>query len=175
MQRKNNILRVSYKLKRNSRKGMAMIMAIAVIVIISTIMALSMSMTAQTTKKTADLYIYEQAILLSKSAAEYALLRIATDNNLTHPCNTNTSANKLKLNFSPDLDGDGVDDYYDINISLQYIYTSIPANCNSDDIFATVNTPEQNGSVLMDITVSVTDKNVVSEPIRYFRRSIQKL
>ncbi|MBU1989281.1 hypothetical protein KJ691_00905 [bacterium] len=160
MQRKNNLL-------KSSRNAMAMIIAIAVIVIIATIMAIALSLTSQTTKRTTDLYIHEQAVLLSKSAAEYALLRIAQDGSCTH---------LNDLIFSPDLDGDGTADYFDINISLQYIYTA-PSPCaaiaNAD--YATVTTPEQNGSVVMDITVSVNDTTVATEPVRFFRRSIQKL
>lgn len=152
MQRKNNLL------KPTNRNAIAMIMAISVIVIIGTIMALSLSLTTQTAKKTTDLYIYEQAILLSKSAAEYALLKISQDNNSTNPCNVTS------LNFT--------EDYYDINISLKYSYKNPPASCKT---FATVTTDEQNGSVLMDITVTVDDENITSEPIRYFRRSVQKL
>jgi Tfp pilus assembly protein PilX len=158
MQRKN------YLLKR--RNGFAMIMALSVIVIIATIMAISMSMTAQTTKRSTDLYIYEQAVLLSKSAAEYALLRISQDGACSH---TND------LNFTPDLDGDGNPDFYDVNISIKYIYTAPSPCASANDDYFTITTPEQNGSVLMDISVSVDDTTVTSEPIRYFRRSIQKL
>lgn len=169
MQRKNYILTKRTK----HRNGIAMIMALGVIVVISTIMALALSLTTQTAKRTTDLYVYEQAILLSKSAAEYALLRISKDNNTTSPCNVTS------LNFRPDLNGlNGItDDYYDINISIQYIYTAVPPGCIGvgNDIYALVTTPEQNGSALMDITVSVDDPTVTSEPIRYFRRSIQKL
>ncbi|MDO8454136.1 MAG: hypothetical protein Q7S59_06150 [Sulfurimonas sp.] len=163
MQRKNYLLRKS---------GFAMIMAIAVIVIISTIMALSLSMTAETTKRTTDLYIYEQAVLLSKSAAEYALLQISQN----QPC---TDEITLGLNnFKPDLNSNGNidDDFYNIDIKIKYIYDS-NTSCiaNGGTFYTNVTTPEQNGSVLMDITVSVTDENITSEPIRYFRRSIQKL
>jgi len=155
MQRKNNIL-------ISSHSGMAMIMAITVIVIIATIMSLSIALTTQTTKKTTDLYLYEQAVLLSHSATEYALLKIAQDG----PC-SNTA-----LNFTQD-------DIYDINISLKYIYTA-PSPCTRAQTYTTVqntstNENDQNGSILMDITVSVTDPGVVTEPIRYFRRTIQKL
>lgn len=155
MQRKNNIL-------RSSRSGMAMIMAITVIVIIATIMSLSVALTTQTTKKTTDLYLYEQAVLLSHSATEYALLKIAQDG----PC-SNTA-----LNFTQD-------DIYDINISLKYIYTA-PSPCSAAQTYTTVQNTgtienDQNGSVLMDVAVSVTDPSVVTEPIRYFRRTIQKL
>ncbi len=155
MQRKNNILTTS---QNSFRSGMAMIMAISVIVIIGTIMALSMSLTSQTTKRTAQLYLYEQTVLLSKSATEYALLRIAQDNNDTDRCNYTGS------NFTQN-------GFYDINISAQYIYTA--GVCGTQ--YATVTTPEQNGSVLLDVTVSVNDKTVSTEPIRYFRRTIQKL
>ena len=62
MQRKNSFLKVS-ALRRKSG-GFAMIMAIVVIVVIATIMALSISLTAQTTKRTSDLYLYDQADVL---------------------------------------------------------------------------------------------------------------
>ena len=150
MQRKNHLL-------TSHRKAFAMIMAISVIVIIATIMALSLALTTQTTKRTTDLYIYEQAVLLSKSAAEYALLKIS----LNQPCT------QTNLNFS--------EDFYDINVTMRYIFTAPSPCANSADNYFTITTPEQNGSVLMDITVSVDDATVVNEPIKYFRRTIQKL
>jgi len=153
MQRKNNIL-------ISPRSGMAMIMAIIVIVIMATIMALSMALTAKTSKRTIDMYLYEQSILLSKSATEYALLRIAQDGPCTH---------QNDLNFIQD-------DIYDINITNRYVYTTIPPGCPASPTTILLTTPEQNGSVIMDVTVSVNlDKNVTTEPIRYFRRTIQKL
>ena len=171
MQRKN-----SYVKNNSSRSGIAMIMAIAVIVIISTLMALAITMSSKTSKQTINLYLYEQAQLLAKSAAEYTLLRISLDNNETDPCHVRF------LNFSPDLDGDGNADFYDINVSIHYSYTSYPADKCPDDArfvdstrFAPVTTPEQNGSVLLDIGVSVNDSTVTTEPIRYFKRTIQKL
>lgn len=134
---------------------MAIIMAIAVIVIIGTIMALNMALTAQTTKRTSDLYLYEQTMLLSKSATEYALLRIAQSNPCAYTGESFTQ-----------------DSFYNIDISVQYIYTA--GVCLAQ--YATVTTPEQNGSVLLDVTVTVPNNiNVTTEPIRYFRRTIQKL
>ncbi|MDF1874202.1 hypothetical protein JHD48_00480 [Sulfurimonas sp. SAG-AH-194-I05] len=154
MQRKNDLL-------KPMRKGIAMIMALIVIVAIASIMALGLSLSTQTTKRSIDLYTHEQSILLSKSAAEYALLRISQDNNTTNPCNITT------LNFKQD--------YYDINISILYIYENPPASCAGKMYASSITTDEQNGSVLMDITVSVDDISITTEPIRYFRRSIQKL
>jgi Tfp pilus assembly protein PilV len=154
MQRKNYILRAS---THKHRAGFAMIMALIVIVVIATIMALSLSLTTQTSKKTTDLYLYEQSVLYSKSAAELALLAIAQ----APPC---TVTNPV-YNFDNNL--------YIANVNISYVYTA-PSPCAAaagTDYF-TVTTPEQNGSVLMDITVTT---NVGTEPIRYFRRSIQKL
>jgi len=154
MQRKNNFL-------KSSRHGIAMIMAIAVIVIIATIMALALALTSETTKRTADIYLYEQAVLLSKSATEYTLLRIAQDGPCTH-------ATSNLLNFQQDT-------IYDINISVRYIYDNLSNPCTAAQTYTTVETDEQNGSVLIDVAVSVNDTSVSTEPIRYFKRTIQKL
>jgi len=156
MQRKNSILKTSnYK----GRNGMAMIMAIAVIVVVATIMALSLSLATQTTKRTTDLYLYEQAAILSHSAAELALLRISQ----AAPC-TLTS-----INFSDPI----TNPIYDINVTLRYVYTA-PSPCAVGDAYFNTDTNETNGTVLMDISVS-TIPGITTEPIRYFRRTIQKL
>ena len=153
MQRKNNIL------KRGHRSAIAMIMAIAVIVVIATLMALGISLTSQTSKRTTDVYLYEQASLLFRPAAEYALLRISQN----PPCSN------LDQNFTQD----GI---YNIDIKLRYIYDSnVSCIANGGTLYTTVTTPEQNGSVLMDITIDVNDTTVATEPIRYFRRTLQKL
>ncbi|MDA3909291.1 MAG: hypothetical protein PF437_09380 [Sulfurimonas sp.] len=143
------------------RGGMAMIMAIAVLVIIATIMALSLSLTTQTTKRTTDLYLYEQSTLLSQSAAEYAMLKISQ----VAPCSL------------PDLDF-RYNNTFDVKITMQYIFTN-PSACRTNSLadgsdYATVTYPDSNGSVLMDIAITANPTGT-TEPIRYFRRSIQKL
>lgn len=148
MQRKNRIIRAS-------RDGIAMIMAIIAIVIISTIMALAIAMTSQTSKRTTDLYLYEQSVLLAKDATEYALLLVAQN----APCSD------INQSFEQDT-------IYTIDIKAQYIYT---ADVVCPYSYATVTTPEQNGSVLIDVVVSVNDTTVATEPIRYFKRTLQKL
>jgi type II secretory pathway pseudopilin PulG len=153
MQRKNSILKTTHK------NAMAMVMAIIVIVVISTIMALSLSLTTQTSKKTSDLYLYEQAVILSHSAAEYAMLRAS----LVNDCNF--SGTNFTYNSA-----------FDINISMKYIATN-PSTCYTNAntqgiLYSTVAYPASNGTVVMDITVTST---LGTEPIRYFRRSIQKL
>jgi flagellar basal body-associated protein FliL len=154
MQRKNSILRYSASKKR---AGMAMIMAIMVIVIIATIMALALALTSETTKRTTDIYLHEQAALYSKAAAEFALLNIAK----------NGCSNSYNHTF-----GAAGEIQFDANVTMQYSYTTPIAGCTQ---YITINTPAENGSVLMDIAVTLHDSTITSEPIRYFRRTIQKL
>jgi len=170
MQRKNYILNTSHLKKpyAKKRKAFAMMMAISVLVLVATIMALSLSITSQTTKRTTDLYLYEQAVLLSKSATEYALLQISQNPNACID-NGDDSFN-FKLDFNGN--GDDSDDIYDINITTRYIGTSA-SGCS--DYISNMSTPELDGSVLMDVTISIDDPTVTTEPIRYFRRTIQKL
>ena len=154
MQRKNSFLNSQSHTKRSA---MAIIMAMIVIVVIGTIMALSMALTSQTTKRTTDLYLHEQAILYSKAAAELALLNIAK----------NGCSNNYVHTF-----GDTREIQFDANVTMQYIYTEPVAGCTQ---YITIDTDEENGSVLMDIVVSLHDANLTTEPIRYFRRTVQKL
>jgi len=155
MQRKNNFLN---QVHPKQRSGMALIMAIMVVVILATIMALSLSLTMQTGKRTTDVYLHEQVVLYAKSAAELALLDIAKDNNSTSPCNVTSKT----YSFDSGL--------YTANVAMKYVYTTVCATASNS--YFTITTDEQSGSVLMDITVTT---NAGTEPIRYFRRSIQKL
>ena len=153
---------------------MALIMAIAVVVIVATIMALALSLSSQTTKRTADMYLYEQSALLAKSATEYALLRIAQSGACAYP---GTGAFPF------------LQDVFTIRLDVQYIYYNDPATGVNEaanlcaappaggggTLYTAVQTPAQDGSALIDVTVSVTDTTVAPEPIRYFRRTIQKL
>ena len=151
-----------YYTKPNIRNGFTMLMAIAVVVIIAGIMTIVLSITSQGTKRTTDIYLYEQAVLYSKSAAEKALLDISAQDYCVEP-------DAALLNYT-------LGNIYNINVTLRYIYTDF-ATCAAatGTAYTTVITPEQNGSVLMDIAVTVDNQTITSEPIRYFRRYIQKL
>ena len=167
MQRKNYFLKPS-----KHRSAMAMIMAIAAIVVMATIMTLSLSLVTETTKRTTDIYLHEQAILVSKSAAELALLTIAQ----YAPCTVipGTSYDYIG-SYLFDLNGNGNPDdiNFTVDVTPYYVYKDL--NCTAPYNFLTttsLQTDEQNGSVILDITVS-SDEG--TEPLRYFRRVIQKL
>jgi hypothetical protein len=149
MQRKNNILK--------SKNAIAMIMAVVTIMIISTIMLFSLKLSSFSTKETTDTYLYQQAVILSRSAAEYAILRAS----LAQPC----SINKIDFRYN---------NTFDVNITMRYISVdgSTCHDNNSGWRYATTSTPQSDGTIIMDISVSC---DISTEPIRYFRRTIQKL
>ncbi len=166
MQRKNHLL-------KNHRHGIAMIMAIAVIVILGTIMAVMLQLTALGSKQTINDYLHEQAILLSRSATEFTLLRISgTDRSIANNCLTSLSGEYENI--------------FDINISISYIGlsgTNVVSECandcatTKDECFianSNVDDANSKGSVLLDIIVTSRD-GTSDDPIRYHRRTLQKL
>lgn len=147
MQRKNNLL-------KSAKRGMALIMAIVVIVVVSTLLSLALMMNSQTSKSTADLYLYEQSRLLARSAAEYAIFKIGTDNNSTNRCNY-TGETFVENTI------------YNITISVDYIYDDTTSTCGAVDL--TQDT--RFGAALIDISVEVP-KSVTGEPIKVFTRKL---
>ncbi len=151
-----------------------MIMAIILIVILSTIMAYTLTLTSQTTKQTGDLYLREQAVLLSQSAAEYALLAISGHNRGAGG-NTNCLG-RIAATYP-----NAANPIFDINVTIGYIGIGCQNllddyNESGYDYIPAITTPESNGTVLLDITVSTPEGSTIStEPIRYFRRTMQKL
>lgn len=163
MQRKNSILK--------QRRGFAMIAAMGVIVVIGTIMALSLSLTTQTAKRTTDIYLYEQSVLLAKSAAELALERIAA-NPICNPLNV-ANPSISTINFTHES-------IYNVNVNMRYFLPS-DFTCENVAYFFDPLDPNENtrahlyGTVMLDVTIRVNDTSITSEPITYFKRTIQKL
>ncbi|MEA3522543.1 MAG: type II secretion system protein, partial [Campylobacterota bacterium] len=143
----------------------------AVIVVLGTIMAMSLQITAQTSKQTVNDYLHEQAILLTRSATEYTLLRIsAQDRNSTSGCLT-----ALNGTYAPDETP-----LFDMNVSIRYIGLSGGGalnECTSGENYiqnTDVSDDNSKGSILLDIIVTA-DESLTTEPIRYHRRTLQKL
>ena len=139
-----------------------MIMAIAFLLVMATIAALMISLTTQTTKRGADMYFEEQAHLLAKSATEYALLAISGHNRATDSC-----INEINATY------DGI---YDIDTKIRYIgLASLGGTCDGDDsLIDSIETPESNGTVMIDVYVTVPETQTGSEPVRFHRRTLQK-
>ena len=139
------------------KKAMAMAMAIMVIVIIGSIMALSLSMTAQTTKRNLETYLYEQSEILADSAREYTMYKIG---NIA--C---TAA---------DFDITGQDDFYDITIRTLYVTSD--ASCGLLNFTDDTDTDLENATAVIDITISIdTNQTNTSEQIRFYKRYIENI
>lgn len=142
-----------------------MLMAIMLLIVIATIMAVSLSMSTTTAQRTTNEYLHEQAILLTSSATEYAVLAISG-----HTINaTNGCINTINAIY-PNLDKPTM---FDINVTIQYVNGIAGCNQYVAAPSATLLAIDTNGTVLMDVVV--TDHNLSNEPIRYHRRTLQKL
>ena len=142
------------------RPAFTLLSAIFLMVLIAVLMALSFSLSSQTTKQTGDLYLQEQGQLLAKSATELALLAISGhENNIS-------CVEQINLQYpqgSP---------LYDINMTLYYLGNALPCNANHL-VTNNIVTAESNGTVMIDTFVSYTNPEN-NETVRFHRRTIQK-
>lgn len=155
MQRKNYILK---------RRGMAMIMAIFLLVVLGTLMGLSLSLTGTTTSRTNDNYLNEQALLLTSSATEYAILALSGHDAVANGC-----INSINAQYP----SSGAAAMFDINITMQYVGYSTISGCSY--YIPHIDDSETNGTILMDVVVTSNTNLGLDEPIRYHRRTLQKL
>jgi hypothetical protein len=150
------------------RKGIALFTAIAFMLIMATIMALMLSMTAQTGKRGTDIYFQEQAYMLAKSATEYALLAISGHDRATNSC-----INEINSGYQCT----GGNCVYDITTKIRYIgLSALGGTCdNEDSLIDTIVTPESNGTVMIDVYVTVDPAQAGNtEELRFHRRTLQK-
>ncbi len=152
---------------QQSRNGFAMIMAIFFMILIATLLSYMLSSTTETAKRTTNAYVNEQAQLLAKSAAEYAILRVSGFSRAGNDCMNGFTAKYP----------DATNPIFDITVSISYIGFGPLADAGGDcDIFIPdIQTPESNGTMLIDVYVQDNASLNLSEPIRYHRRTLQKL
>jgi len=155
MQRKSNILK--------NRNGFAMIMAIFFMILIATLLTYMLSSTAETAKRTTNSYLNEQAQLLAKSAVEYAILEVS---------GVNRAAGCLR-SITSTYPNTGATAVFDINVTINYY--GLGAACAGMGTAGDIQTAESNGTMLIDVYVSDNVALDLTEPIRYHRRTLQKL
>jgi hypothetical protein len=161
MQRKSNLLRPYSKI----RSGVAMIIAIAFLLITAVLMAIMINMTSQTTKRTGDIYFQEQAHLLAKSATEFTLLAISGHNRAGGNCLTNINAQYPNA-ASP---------IFDINTTIRYIgLAGLGGTCATSSLINNITTPESNGTIVIDTYVTTSANVLLTEQLRFHRRTMQK-
>lgn len=149
------------------RGGFAIIAAVFLMLLISMMLLKMLSYSTDTASRTVNQYLLEQAQLLTYNATEFAVLQLSLQNHAT------TCVTTLPTQFYP-ASGSPM---FDIDITISYVWLagSVPAACVGTANLLTVNTPEQNGSAYIDVTVVSDPSLALDAPIRYHRRTLQKL
>ncbi len=137
------------------RPAFTLLSAIFLMVLVAVLMTLSFSLSSQTVKQTADLYLREQAQLLAKSSTELAILAISGHDNSVNCIN--------EMNLTQGS--------FEINMNLYYIGNALPAGCNTFN--NNIATRESNGTVIIDTIVTYEEQDT-NQTVRYHRRTIQK-
>ena len=147
------------------RRGFGLITAIVIMITVATLMTLMIGLSSTSVKVTMDIYLKEQAELLSRSATEFALLAISGHNNSVD-CIQN-----INISYP-----EGANPTHDANITIWYIGSGLPAACTNVLPFANnIATNESNLTVLIDTVITVNQVNTgITEPIRVHRRTLQK-
>ncbi|MBD3800734.1 MAG: type II secretion system protein [Campylobacterales bacterium] len=152
------------------RGGFALITAVALMLLISILLLKMLAFTADTQQRTVNDYLVEQAILLTYSATEYAVLAIS-GRNRADGCITTVNATYPE---------NGADKIFDITTTIRYVWSSdqldsLPPSCKNAALYTQVSTPESNGAALIDVVVTSATDLRLDEPIRFHRRTLQKL
>jgi type II secretory pathway pseudopilin PulG len=159
-----------------SRSAFALIAAVFVMLLISIMLLKMLAYTADTSKRTVDEYLREQARLLTYSATEYAVLAVSGKDR-SGGCITSITST---------FPESGSSKIFDINTTIKYVWSddtslgadrlsNLPASCKGSNLLAQVKSPEEHGSLLIDVTVTSASSLGLDEPIRFHRRTLQKL
>jgi len=150
-----------------NRNGFAMIMAIFFMIVIATLLSYMLASTTETAKRTTNVYVNEQAQLMAKSAVEYAILAVS-GHDRTPGC-----INRINMQYP------ATNPLFDLRVDIQYFgFGTIGGwGCNTliPGATDTILTPESNGTMLIDVYVQNNAGLQLTEPIRYHRRTLQKL
>lgn len=160
-----------YQQKRN---GFAMIMAIFFMIVIATLLTYMLSTTTETAKRTTNTYVNEQAQLLAKSAVEYTVLRVSGIDRSGADGVLGTADDTCLSSFNAQYP-DGTNPIFDVNVSISYFGFGAGCVNNLPAAAGTILTEESNGTMMIDVYVSDNAALNLSEPIRYHRRTLQKL
>ena len=166
MQRKNHNINTKIK------NGFAMMTALIVIIVLVTVMALSIQLSSKNAHRVVNTYLYEQAKLLAKNAAEYTIYLI--DKNATVNCPSFSQSN---YDF---MENGGL---YSITVNTSYAYAVTSdvntSNCTASNRYVTLTAPtnpDQNYALVkIDVTVDVNNTSAGSEPITIKKTYIEDI
>lgn len=150
------------------RSGFSLVMAIMFLVLVATLSMFALSLSATTSKHTTDIFLREQAELLAQGATEMAvqnLLAMQIGNGGTpQQCPTANPAARRIVNTNLARNGANL---FAVTVDVVDFIGQING-CGT-----AIQTPTSVGTVILDVTV--TSNPALGIPVRFHRRTIQKL
>lgn len=150
------------------RSGFSLVLAIMFLVLVATLSMFALSLSATTSKHTTDIFLREQAELLAQGATEMAVQNLLAmeigSGGGTKTCPTTEVASRRIVNTSLARDGATL---FDVTVDVVDFIGQI------DSCGTAIQTPTSVGTVILDVTV--TSNPALGIPIRFHRRTIQKL
>lgn len=148
------------------RRGFVMVMAIFFMVLVATLGAFALSLSSATAKHTTDIFLREQAELLAQGATEIAVQNLLGMTFSAANCpDSNGNRRIVDTNFTPDGGGASL---FAVTVDVVQIFGNING-CGT-----AISTGASMGTVILDVTV-VANQNITNTPVRFHRRTIQKL
>jgi len=164
MQRQIRILK-----RAGRRSAFALIAAVFLMLLVSMMLLKMLSYSAENAQQVVNDYLLEQAQLAAYGATEYAMLQISTDDRSA----AGSCTQKIKMDYPS-----AGQKIFDINVTIQYVWdaasvATLPATCKVNNL--TVTTAEQDGSAYVNVIVASDPALGLDEPIRFTRKTLQKL
>ena len=155
------------------RKGFSLITAIIFVVLVATLAMFSINTSATTAKQTSDVFLREQAELLAQGATEIAIFNLL-NTNFTQAANCtllDTNTNIMQTTFPTNNVATSL-----FAVTINKVFGAIglcDGTAGRGTAVIPVGTSASIGTIILDVTVTSTKPNVF--PVRYTRRTIQKL
>ena len=159
MQNKNRVLK---------RGGFAVIAAVFMMLLITLMLLKMLSYSTDVAARTSNNYLNEQAQLLAFNATEHAVYILSGENrDGGESCTTSIDTHYPSTGSA----------MFDINVTIQYIWQNgiVFTGTGCNNTLTTVTTADQHGSALIDVYVTSNNSLQLDEPIRFHRRTLQKL
>lgn len=157
------------------RKGFSLITAIIFVVLVATLAMFSINTSATTAKQTSDVFLREQAELLAQGATEIAIFNLINTNftQVANCASLDSNANIMQTLFPTN---NVTTSLFNVTVTVNKVFGTIgvcDGTAGRGTAVITVTTSASIGTVILDVTVTSTKPNVF--PVRYTRRTIQKL
>ena len=153
------------------RKAFSMITTIFVIVIMASIGSMVMSLSGKTVKETTDQFQREQAMLLTKSYTEYAIMAVMANNRAPGACLSTINGDNV---IRSENNGG-----FEVRVQIAYISngTGELAGCDATRVFSdAATTPESSLNAIIDVYVKYHDFDSTANTwITYHKRTLQKI